>query len=220
MYPGKYAAQHPDRPAFIMASTGEAVSYREFEARSNRLAHLLRAQGLKRLDHYAIFMENNNRFLEACSAGYRAGLYFTCINSFLTAEELAYIVNNSESQLLITSKAKLAVAQAALPKGVTLVPNYDRAELVQKALRTAESSLAEILPSPAPCRAFCITSRSWMLVMPSKFRKVCSVSGTSPAMGCVVQSWSWRYAQPLMPLNDFHAPAPKRVACSIATYDI
>ena len=114
MYPGKYAAQHPDRPAFIMANTGEAVSYRDFEARSNRLAHLLRAQGLKRLDHYAIFMENNNRFLEACSAGYRAGLYFTCINSFLTAEELAYIVNNSESQLLITSRAKLDVAREAL----------------------------------------------------------------------------------------------------------
>ena len=66
MYPGKYAQEHPERPAFIMANTGEAVSYREFEARSNRLAHLLRAQGLKRLDHYAIFMENNNRYLEAC----------------------------------------------------------------------------------------------------------------------------------------------------------
>ena len=114
MYPGKYAAQHPERAAFIMANTGEAVSYREFEARCNRLAHLLRAHGLKRQDHYAIFMENNSRFLEACSAGYRAGLYFTCINSFLTAEELAYIVNNSESQLLITSRAKLAVAAEAL----------------------------------------------------------------------------------------------------------
>ncbi|MEO7854626.1 MAG: AMP-binding protein, partial [Rubrivivax sp.] len=114
MYPGQYATRHPDRPAFIMANTGEAVSYREFEARSNRLAHLLRAQGLKRLDHYAVFMENNNRFLESCSAGYRAGLYFTCINSYLTAEELAYIVNNSESKLLITSRAKLSVVAEAL----------------------------------------------------------------------------------------------------------
>ncbi len=114
MYPGKYATMHPDRAAFIMAATGEAVSWREFEARSNRLAHLLRAQGLKRLDHYSVFMENNNRYLEACSAGYRAGLYFTCINSFLTPEELAYIVNNSESRLLITSRAKLAVAAEAL----------------------------------------------------------------------------------------------------------
>lgn len=40
-------------------------------------------------------------------------------------------------------KAKLAIAQAALPKGVTLIPVYDRTELVDKALRTAESSLVE-----------------------------------------------------------------------------
>jgi long-chain acyl-CoA synthetase len=114
MYPGKYATQHPERPAFIMAGSGGSVSYREYEARSNRLAHLLRAQGLQRLDHYSVFMENNARFLEACSAGYRAGLYFTCINSFLTAEEMAYIVNNSQSTLLITSRAKLPVATEAL----------------------------------------------------------------------------------------------------------
>ena len=39
---------------------GEAVTYAEYEARTNRLAHLLRAHGLERLDHYAIFMENNS----------------------------------------------------------------------------------------------------------------------------------------------------------------
>ncbi|MBI5255999.1 MAG: AMP-binding protein [Burkholderiales bacterium] len=114
MYAGNHWAQHPDRPAFIMASTGEAVSYAEHERRTNRLAHLLRAEGLQRLDHYAIFMENNNRYLECNGAGERSGLYYTCINSYLTAEELAYIVNNSEAKLLVTSVAKLPVAQAAL----------------------------------------------------------------------------------------------------------
>ena len=97
-----------------MASTGEAVTYREFEARANQLAHLLRSHGLERLDHYSIFMENNDRYLEACSAGERAGLYYTCVNSYLTAEEVAYIVDNSESKVLITSRAKLAIATAAL----------------------------------------------------------------------------------------------------------
>ena len=67
-----------------MASTGEAVTYRELEARCNRLAHLFRKHGLQRLDHYAIFMENNSRYLEACGAGERSGLYFTCVNSYLT----------------------------------------------------------------------------------------------------------------------------------------
>ena len=47
-------------------------------------------------------MENNDRYLEACAAGERAGLYYTRVNSCLTAPELAYILNNSTSKLLIT----------------------------------------------------------------------------------------------------------------------
>ena len=114
MYPGKHAVESPQRPAFIMAQTGETVTYGELEARSNRLAHLLRARGLQRLDHYAIFMENNVRYIESCAAGARAGIYYTCVNSFLTPEELAYILNNSQSRILITSAAKRDVAMAAL----------------------------------------------------------------------------------------------------------
>ena len=74
----------------------------------------LRGLGLQRLDHYSIFMENNARYIECCGAGERSGLYFTCINSFLTPDELAYIVNNSESKVLIFSEEKRAVALEAL----------------------------------------------------------------------------------------------------------
>ena len=90
MYTGKHVDLRPLQPAFIMAATGEAVTYRELEARCNRLAHLFRKRGLKRLDHYAIFMENNARYIECCSAGERAGLYYTCVNSYLTPDEVAY----------------------------------------------------------------------------------------------------------------------------------
>src|SRR5882724_2075306 len=114
MYTGKHVRLRPLQPAFIMASSGESVSYADLEARSNRLAHLFRTRGLKRLDHYAIYMENNSRYLEACGAGEKAGLYFTCVNSYLTAAELAYIVNNSQSRVLITSVAKLDIAREAL----------------------------------------------------------------------------------------------------------
>ena len=103
-----------DQPAVIMAGVRRDLTYRELEARSNRLAHLLRAVGLKRLDHYAIFMENHPRYVECCAAGERSGLYYTAVNSFLTAGELAYIVNNSLSKVLITSEAKREVAIAAL----------------------------------------------------------------------------------------------------------
>jgi long-chain acyl-CoA synthetase len=114
MYPGTHAKVRSDQPAVIMTSSGEIVTYSELEARTNRLAHFLRASGLRRLDHYSIFMENNIRYVEACGAGERAGLYYTCVNSFLMSEELAYILTNSESKILIASQAKRDVALAAV----------------------------------------------------------------------------------------------------------
>jgi long-chain acyl-CoA synthetase len=123
MYPGSHAIARAAQPAFVMAASGETVTYGELEARSNRLAHLLRSAGLRRLDHYAIFMENNARFIECCAAGERAGLYFTCVNSYLTPGELAYIVGNSLSRVLITSQLKREAALTALRDcpGVELV---------------------------------------------------------------------------------------------------
>jgi len=56
MYIGAHALAQPNRAAFVMATSGEVVSYGELEARSNRLAHLLRALGLRRLDHLSVFM--------------------------------------------------------------------------------------------------------------------------------------------------------------------
>jgi hypothetical protein len=57
------------QPAFVMAAGGDTVTCAELELRSNRLAHFLRASGLRRLDHYAIFIENNTPYVECCSAG-------------------------------------------------------------------------------------------------------------------------------------------------------
>ena len=122
MYPGAHGVETPDKPAYIMAATGEVVTFGQYEARTNQLAHLLRAHGLQHGDHYAIFMENQVRYLELCGAGERSGLYFTCINSYLTAEEVAYIVNDCQAKVLITSAAKrdVAIEAAALCPNVTM----------------------------------------------------------------------------------------------------
>ena len=61
-----------------MVAGGDTVPCAELELRSSRLAHFLRASGLRRLDHYAIFIENNacdlvftarHRITETCSVG-------------------------------------------------------------------------------------------------------------------------------------------------------
>jgi long-chain acyl-CoA synthetase len=114
MYTGTWVKQKPDTPAIVMAGSGETISYAELERRSNRLAHYLRGQGLRRLDHYSVFMENHVRYVECCAAGERSGLYYTCINSYLQPDEVAYLLQNSRSKVLITSMAKLEIARQAV----------------------------------------------------------------------------------------------------------
>ena len=98
MYARQHALDHPDKAAIIMGTSGETVTYGEYEARCDRAAHLLRAAGLQRGDHIAVFMENSARMLEIEGAAERTGLYFTLINTYLAPDEVAYIVANSRSQ--------------------------------------------------------------------------------------------------------------------------
>ena len=57
-------------------------------------------------DVVAILLDNHPRYLEIAWAAQRAGLYYTCINSYLTAEEVAFIVNDCEAKVFITSRAR------------------------------------------------------------------------------------------------------------------
>jgi long-chain acyl-CoA synthetase len=116
MYPGKYAQEHPDQPALVMAASGESLTFAEFEANANRLAHLFRSAGLKRGDHVAMLLENHLRYFETMAAAERTGMYYTCINSYLTPEEVAYIVDDCDAKVFITSVAKADVAVAAVEK--------------------------------------------------------------------------------------------------------
>jgi long-chain acyl-CoA synthetase len=93
----------PDKPAYIMAGSGETVTYSELEARSNQGAHLFRALGLKRGDGVALLLENNARFFEIVWAAQRAGLYYTCLPTKLATAEVAFILSDSGSQVLISS---------------------------------------------------------------------------------------------------------------------
>lgn len=100
MNPGNY---DPARIAYVMASTGETMTYGELENTSNQIAHLFREHGLVRGDSIAICLENHRMFFPICWAALRSGLYFTAISYRLQADEVQYIVNDCEARVLITS---------------------------------------------------------------------------------------------------------------------
>lgn len=126
-YPGTYAIEHPDKPAVIMARTGEVQTYKELNDASARFAQFMWAQGLRPGDHVAILADNHMRYFETFWGVARSGLYLTTVNRYLTAEEAAYIVNDCGATLLIVSPALRDVATQMLPllKGCPLRLMFD-----------------------------------------------------------------------------------------------
>lgn len=93
-----------------MSGSGETISFQELDERSNRLAQLFRERGLEKGSTVAILLENHPRYLEVAWAAQRAGMYYTAINSHLTPDEARYIVEDSNAQLLVSSKSLSPVA--------------------------------------------------------------------------------------------------------------
>ena len=122
MYAAEHAAEHGDQLAIIMAPSGRTLTFAQYEAGANQVAHLLRDSGLRKGDHVAIFMENHPAVLLAEAGAERTGLYFTPVNFYLSAEEVAYVVNDSRSWVVVTSTAKAEVAEQ-LP---ALCPDVER----------------------------------------------------------------------------------------------
>jgi long-chain acyl-CoA synthetase len=100
--PATYVATEPQRPA-VVTSSGVTVTFAELEERSCRLAQALFAHGLRPGDHVAIMLPNDERTHEVVFAAQRSGLYYTMVNTHLTAEEAAYIVNDCGARTLVTS---------------------------------------------------------------------------------------------------------------------
>jgi len=101
-----------------MGGSGEVITFRELDERSNRLAHWLRAVGVGPGGSVAIMMENNPRFLEVLWAAQRSGLHYTAVNSHLSSGEAEYIVGNCGAQVLFGSH-RLAGVLADVGDGLT-----------------------------------------------------------------------------------------------------
>ena len=106
---------HPDKPAYIMAETGDTVTFAELEATANQGAQLFRSLGLQRGNHIAILLRTIHDF-QICWAAQRSGIYFTAISWRLQQREVDYIVNNCEARVFITSHARKEVVQPLVGK--------------------------------------------------------------------------------------------------------
>lgn len=147
MHPRVHAQTSPDHPAIVMARTGEITTYGQLEARANQIAHLLRSRGIGKNDAISIFVENNPRYFEIYWAAQRSGIHFVPVNSHLTPEEVAYIVEDSNSKAIITSSFLKDVAQELPP----LIPDAPHRFIIDGTIdgfESFEEAVAEHLTTP------------------------------------------------------------------------
>jgi fatty-acyl-CoA synthase len=118
MHPIAHAARRPDHPAVIMTGSGQQITYGQMEAEANRFAHLLRAHGIGAGDAFAVLLENRIEYFTLIWGSQRAGTMLVPISSRLTAPEIAYIIRDAGTRLLVTSgyfAGVLADIRAELP---------------------------------------------------------------------------------------------------------
>ena len=95
-------AKHGDRPAVLYED--RRVSYHDFNAWANRIAHFLAADGVKKGDTVAIFVENRPELL-ACVAGIaKLGGINAMLNTSQTGKVLVHSINLVKPRAMIVGE--------------------------------------------------------------------------------------------------------------------
>ncbi|MBL0151566.1 MAG: benzoate-CoA ligase family protein [Ideonella sp.] len=104
----------PNKAAFV--DDLGSVSYGQLDERVRRMAASLRALGIKREERVLLLMQDCNDWPVSFLGAIYAGLVPVAVNTLLTADDYAYMLEHSRAQAVLVSGALLPVVTAAMIK--------------------------------------------------------------------------------------------------------
>ena len=110
----RHALMQPDAPA--LRFLGQTTTWKQLRDRVGALADALSRRGVRAGDRVMILMLNRTEFVESVLAANMLGGIAVPVNFRLTAPEIAYLVTNCESRVLITEPALVSVAEGVLER--------------------------------------------------------------------------------------------------------
>jgi fatty-acyl-CoA synthase len=155
------AAVFPDHAAVIH---GRLVrSYRDFYARSRRLASALQKAGVGRGDTVSVMLANTPAMLEAHYGVPMAGAVLNTLNTRLDAAILAFTFDHAETKLLITDREFSPVIRQALALATTkpIVVDYDDPEFSGAGERLGHVEYEDFLASGDPDFVWAMPADEW-----------------------------------------------------------
>ena len=107
-------AQRAHKPAFV--DDQGAVTYGSLQERVRRMAASLRALGLRREERVLLLMHDCTDWPVSFLGAMYAGLVPVAVNTLLTADDYAYMLEHSRSQAVLVSGALLPTLTAAMTR--------------------------------------------------------------------------------------------------------
>ena len=138
-----------------LVANGERRTYAEMEARANRLAHHLAAQGIGPGDHVGIYSYNSVEWVEIAWAVFKLRAVWININYRYVEEELRYLFGNADLKALIHQREFSPHVAALLPS----LPSIEHVIVIEDGSTEADPSedvvrYEEALAASSPIRDF------------------------------------------------------------------
>ena len=114
IYDGLAGVVPPEQPALVH---GERVtSWRELAARTNNLARALVDDGAQPGEKMALYLRNHPAYLEATIAGFKSRHVHVNVNYRYAAEEVRYILDNSDATTVVFAREFSPLVAAIRPR--------------------------------------------------------------------------------------------------------
>jgi fatty-acyl-CoA synthase len=155
------ASVFPDHTAIVHGALRR--SYRDFYARSRRLAAALAARGIGRGDTVSVMLANTPAMLEAHYGVAMTGGVLNTLNTRLDAAILAFTFDHAETKVLITDREFSPVIKEALALARTrpLVIDYDDPEFTGAGERLGTIEYEDFLAAGDPAFAWRLPADEW-----------------------------------------------------------
>jgi long-chain acyl-CoA synthetase len=117
----------PDKTFLFSESDARRYTYAEFNGAVNRCAQMLQTLGISKGDVISLLLPNGPEYIIAYFACWKLGAVAGPVNSLLKAQELSFVIDNSEAKALLVSSQFLPLIEEIRSDLPTLqsVVNFD-----------------------------------------------------------------------------------------------
>ena len=105
---------YPDQAAFVYGD--RRITFEEYNGRVNSLVHALHALGVKKGDVLGVLSWNCIEYMDVFGAAAKGGFVIAPFNVRLSANEVEYLINNSEAGTLFVGIEMAQMLEALKPK--------------------------------------------------------------------------------------------------------